>query len=200
MTNEHDMNTEEFWEIVAEIDWASDHDYKRGERILIRRLGSMERSTAFGEIYDDLRVALDKAIQDWENDGHALEIGSDDGYGDLMAHIIGCGQEVYEAELADPKLIKKRSEAFDYKESFSYCIPWPSHFDEGALAKRLLQVSRARLAKQCARECRDAVEAVISDYLARDPDIARSPIRYEIERAVRTAVEVALEYPEVEER
>ena len=50
------------------------------------------------------------------NNSEVLSV-SDDGFWDLCAHIVGCGEKVYNKVLNNPKLILK---FHDYVENFEY--------------------------------------------------------------------------------
>lgn len=65
------------------------------------------------------------AVEKYEATGKSLEIGSDDGMSDLTHHVVGLGQTEFEKNLANPKLLARRYDKNDYKESFAYCFLEP---------------------------------------------------------------------------
>jgi hypothetical protein len=123
------MPLDEFWKLVAELNWGHKSDgphkttnYKVVKKTLMQKLtrSGVERfSATFSALRHDLYRKLDKEV----------EGTGDDGFGDLLAHIIGLGKEEYERNLADPKLAQARVDKSRYVESFSYCIPYDDDYE-----------------------------------------------------------------------
>jgi len=124
------MNEERFWRLVEDINWKSTERrgvsdraaYRRGKHLLITRLSCGEAST-FEDIFNGFKGAMGEALEDYEKrTGHNCGVG-DDSWSDLLSHIVGCGKEVYERELADPSLAYKRARNYRFKESFRHALP-----------------------------------------------------------------------------
>ena len=59
--------------------------------------------------------------------------GSDaccDSWDDTLAHIVGLGEEEYKKNITEPERIIRRYRDGEYKESFSYCIPYISDYEK----------------------------------------------------------------------
>lgn len=124
--NETDIT--KFWKLVDEIGWGTKTvDYNNVRAGLIKKL-TASQSKELTSTFNELSTTLTKAIETWEKaHGERLPV-SDDGFSDLRAHIIGLGKTVYEAVLKDPELAMRRANERQYKESFSYCLPFPDDF------------------------------------------------------------------------
>ncbi len=90
------------------------------------------------------RVAeLYAAIEKHEQTHESLDIGSDDGMSDVVHHVVGLGEEEFNACLKDPTLIEKRYLNNEYKESFAYCFHKPepprTKFQKEVTQQELLQ-------------------------------------------------------------
>ena len=74
---------------------------------------------------------LYKQVDQWEKKNNTrLDIGSDDGFGDVLHHIVGLGEDAFNKAIAIPKLIELRYNAKygskeGYTESFSYAFHEP---------------------------------------------------------------------------
>jgi hypothetical protein len=124
------MSVDEFWALVAEIDWASRQAQPEaeGKRFLRERL-SREEAAAFDEHLQTFRFALHDVLGEWEEEtGAEFETG-DDGFDDLICHIIGLGRQEYEAVVSDPRRALERAQSGDYRESFRYLVPWPEDYE-----------------------------------------------------------------------
>ena len=116
---DHGLCSEDlFWEKVAELGWGTETtDYTKLQRRILETW-TPEFTASFRKQMDELShrlyVALTKDIRD---------VG-DDSFGDLIAHIVGLGHEKYEAVLADHTVAQKMVDDSEYKESFSYAIPY----------------------------------------------------------------------------
>jgi hypothetical protein len=118
-----DAVTEEFWTEVAAIGWSK--KAKLDPAKVKRKL--MEKWTPEkAELMLKTFMALEHALYD-KLDKEVEGLG-DDGFGDLLAHIIGLGREEFHATLNDPKRAKRRAERGDFTESFSYCLPTASEY------------------------------------------------------------------------
>ena len=135
------MNEDKFWDIVDFIGWGKickkDRAYDEGKAMFMDQVETLEGLEAFRKVFSEKHNALYQAFDQWEKDGqdwHAhhnprsFGLG-DDSFGDLIAHCIGLGREEYKACLADPERAHKRALAYDFSESFSYCIPYKEDYD-----------------------------------------------------------------------
>lgn len=68
---------------------------------------------------------MSSKIVGWEQNNRTLNICSDDGFSDVIYHVIGLGQKEYEKVLKNPVLLETRYRNEDYKESFAYCFLEP---------------------------------------------------------------------------
>lgn len=151
------MSAADFWKIVDLIDWpslvdqeAADPNFNAvvaGKNKFIELFITPEAVESFITTHkvftDDLYMAFDKWGREKEKNDPAFigwDIG-DDGFGDLISHIVGCGSATYYREMHNPELAYariaktfaknsnaqfKRSEGF--VEKFSYCFPYPSDY------------------------------------------------------------------------
>jgi len=134
---------ETFWSEVALIGWTDNPEKgfsdKAKARLLRRWTG--EFLEEFNEMKDELQSKLARAVEaEEQKTGNSTGCG-DDGWGDLMNHVIGLGQKEYEASLADPGRVLKRGQAYNYAESFGYCIPYGSDIE---FISKGLYIKRAR--------------------------------------------------------
>ena len=124
------ISVERFWALVAETDWATrqTEPVEEGMRFLRQRL-SRDEAAAFDEHLQAFRFKLHDVLNEWEEaTGEEFETG-DDGFDDLVCHIIGLGQREYESVIADPRRALERAESGDYRESFRYLVPSPEDYE-----------------------------------------------------------------------
>ena len=120
----------EFWSIVKSIGWGSKTvDYRCVQKKLALQW-SPEKAEAFYEMFRSCKNSLHRVIEAWEKENNKRLDCSDDGLDDLVAHIVGLGEEEFNAVLADPKLAYVRAQKGDYQESFAYVIPDGSTLSE----------------------------------------------------------------------
>lgn len=107
----------EFWNFVDEADWRSDINYERIQKLLKTKY-KKERKM-FDNIFQHFK---NEAYTKFENDwlGEPGFDVSDDGYSDLIADVVGRGEEFYNN--ADAKILQTMASYNDYDESFSYCF------------------------------------------------------------------------------
>lgn len=73
-------------------------------------------------------VKLYQRVKEWErNNGRHLDIGSDDGFNDVVHHVVGMGEDEFNRVMLDPTLLEDRYNADygspeGYQESFAYCF------------------------------------------------------------------------------
>lgn len=129
-----------FWEAVAEIGWGTKTtDYKVVEKAILKNWDN-EFIHSFDALMSEFRWELARKVEEFE-DRNEVSCGcGDDGFSDLTHHVVGLGQEAYEAAMKDPMLVVKRGQKYDYVESFSYCIP---HVSKAALQKESMTFEQA---------------------------------------------------------
>lgn len=147
------MTRDEFWAIIEKVNWAeliakSDYDdvmgipipvekrpYEVGKVRLLEALPTLEDSQAFDVYYQERQGALYKFFTEWVdgNRDHRTTDLSEDSFGDLLAHVIGLGREVFEDVFTHPERLQKRGLDFNFTESFAYCFPHEEDYDPTAL-------------------------------------------------------------------
>ena len=129
-----------FWEAVAEIGWGTKTtDYKVVEKAILKNWDN-EFISSFQSHLGEFQGQLCEEVESFENrNGVSCDCG-DDGFSDLTNHVVGLGKEAFEAAMADPMLVVRRGQEYDYAESFSYCIP---HVSEAALQKESMTFEQA---------------------------------------------------------
>lgn len=135
---EAQTNAEFFWKVVDFINWGQDYEsiQSNSERMKRRLLKTFPTTQVLGlqDKFNKLSGVLYHAVEKWEKENRK-ECGlGDDGFGDLLGHVIGCGKEEYEACLADPSLVYARAQSWEFGESFSYCLPWEDDLAKLSLA------------------------------------------------------------------
>ena len=123
------MDENEFWAIVETLGWGTKTtDYDVVKTNLMKQL---PRKTArdLRTVFRYLSENLYREITSYEKH-HNVSAGlGDDSFGDLIAHIIGLGRSEYVAVMYDPSLAIGRAKKHDFTESFSYCLPYDSDYD-----------------------------------------------------------------------
>ena len=116
-----------WWDFVDHAQWTKDYDYDRIMRIL--RGTDPQVAKELEEIYRELYKKLHHHLDD------KVTGVSDDGYSDLLAHIIGSGKKVYYDVMNDWKVAQgivndTRSSGYTkgYKEGFQYI--WHYEYDD----------------------------------------------------------------------
>ena len=126
----------EFWKMVAKIGWGTKTtDYKAIKAAILNKYHSAKQVDGIRETFGKLKGTLTKRLDSWmASEAPALGVQSwgtgDDGFDDLISHIIGLGWKEYQAVMKDPKLAWDRAQKYKYKESFTYAIPWKNDTDE----------------------------------------------------------------------
>ena len=128
------LSEDRFWAIVEEVGWP-EVSIDEAKLALMKRYDS-ETMECFYEVFDRKKAQLATAAEvDW----------CCDSWDDTRAHIIGLGRAEFERHINNPALILERESSNDYRESFSYCIPFPEDYglvsDDGYV-KRLQDVRR----------------------------------------------------------
>jgi len=137
------MTRNDFWTIVESVNWAAltlksderrshgERSYDLGQVALLSALPTIEDRNEFETHYQVVRDGLGqvfKAYVGQDREARTTDLG-EDGFGDLLAHIVGLGRKEYERHLNHLKLITARGRQFLFVESFAYCIPWDEDYD-----------------------------------------------------------------------
>ena len=113
----------EFWKIVEDINWADKKKDQEHTQEKLALLWGPEKSEAVHLAFNTYKSRLCRAIELWEREhGETCDV-SDDGFSDLMSHIIGLGEAEFNKVLKNPEFAKARASRSDYRESFGYLIP-----------------------------------------------------------------------------
>ena len=133
---------DKFWQIVSTLGWGTETtDYELVKERILKSGLTPDEIDGFGMTHKDLHNRLYVVISDWEEDkyqqstvrgGKPFEgIGlGDDGFGDLINHIIGLGKEEYYSVTENPRLAKVRANKYDFAESFAFAIPHVEEAEE----------------------------------------------------------------------
>lgn len=146
------MTEDEYWDVVAKVDWpgiCDDPNAHRdaGKRILLSLLVTQDEMKTFRNVHYHLKGILEGAMRRWEIKQDQVNPNwggwgvGDDGFDDLTNHIVGCGKVAWAMTCCDPQKAYDRtvnkwskgrtptkpSEGF--VESFLYCIPYDKDYD-----------------------------------------------------------------------
>ena len=113
----------EFWKTVKEAKWTSDHNYNRIKVQWMRKL-TPPKSEGMRRTFSKFSKKLDAKISD------QVEGVGDDGYSDVLAHIVGAGKTFYDSVMKDPSLAQRLIDNDQYKESFAYAFPSKEDYRE----------------------------------------------------------------------
>jgi hypothetical protein len=134
------MNEGAFWEVVADLNWEEESKTRDGVSKVKRKLMARFTYEEIQELeaFDTAAYRrVSNAIEAYENSINQLHgwIGlGDDGFSDLINHIVGLGKEEVDRVCADPKLAKARADAGDFRESFGYCWPHREDYEKQQLS------------------------------------------------------------------
>ena len=130
------MNENTFWEVIGSLGWGTETtDYNKIKVKLMERF-TFEQIQELEAVDRQVYSRLSEAIKAYEESiGQAYDWlpVSDDGYSDLLNHIVGLGREEWEACIKDPQRVKGRADRGDYVESFSYCWPRREDYEQRTL-------------------------------------------------------------------
>jgi hypothetical protein len=159
ITAKASMSEGEFWDLIEPYGWGTrTTDYKKIEKDLLRKL-TPDQAEAMQEVYGKLSGKLYKALD------RVVEGLGDDGFGDLIAHIIGMGRREYSAVLRDPELGAERARNYDFTESFSYALPSKYDYENLNVSKYLKWAKNGLMAFQATLDADD--ETVPSSWLGK---------------------------------
>jgi hypothetical protein len=116
-----------FWDLVELAGWTGrGPDALSGPAGRLAKVLKTDRSRRrFEQLYRAHHRILYNRLNDWEREqedlGDPKDFNTgDDGFSDLISHIIGLGRSEYQAAMKDPMVAYERARARDYYESFSY--------------------------------------------------------------------------------
>ena len=123
------MSTSNFWTAVDQAGCGRDHNYKRIKELFLERFTQRE-ADEFRATFSDLKAKLEQKLDRWAEDNDK-EFGlGDDSWGDFLAHIIGMGKHEYDVVMRDPDRGYERAVNGNFKESFSYGIPYKDDYED----------------------------------------------------------------------
>ena len=138
------MTRDDFWRIVDAVNWGELTRlprntskgrglpaYQLGKVRLLEALPTAEDSEAFWAHFDSVYGQLAQFFDSWEAvDPSVRSPGlGDDGFNDLVAHVIGLGAAECESVFMDPARLQERGLRGDFEESFAYCLPDMSDYE-----------------------------------------------------------------------
>lgn len=105
------LTEKQLWEIIEKLNWKSDYSYYRIQ---------IELSKLSETKFEQLHTFVCDKLNLLNNLHEGTNIGSDDGWYDIRAEIIGRGEDFYK-NITSSKL-KTMYENNDYRECFMYCF------------------------------------------------------------------------------
>ena len=111
-----------FWFIIDMVDYKSDNDYRRINKLFIDLNRFAGVST---NLINKFRSILGFKIDVIESRiGNDVRGVSDDSWSDVRYDVVSRGKDFYNKALNDYTVVQKMIDNDDYKESFSYAIPY----------------------------------------------------------------------------
>lgn len=122
------MSESQFWKDIESLGWGTrTTNYKILKKHLLQKWTAEEAKGA-GNVYSKLSSNLEQVLDRWAHDeGEEFGLG-DDGFSDLIAHIIGMGKREYDASIKNPRRAWDRAQKNQYIESFHYALPWEEDY------------------------------------------------------------------------
>jgi len=134
------------WKIIKDLNWGEishsepkPYDMLKKKILMNYSCEEIVRLRGFVRTkFRDMYYAIDKYEKDnnvrcgdyGDGDGDSFsDYGDGDSFSDMIHHIIGMGEDVYNSILNDPHLLNSGHEANNYVESFSYSLPYDSDLD-----------------------------------------------------------------------
>ena len=124
------MENAEFWGIIDLALWAPDFNTDVSKRELKLRLPALAHLKQFRDKFTKLYNSLYNTVIKHEQATETSCGVGDDGFSDLLHHIIGLGKEEYEKAMKKPSLVIERTQRDDYTESFAYAIPYDDDYKD----------------------------------------------------------------------
>jgi hypothetical protein len=113
-----------FFDAIEPFGWGTKTTNHKSIKKQIMDKFTWEQIEELGDIKSSLHNKLYNVLFD------EVEGVGDDGFDDLIEHIIGLGREEYEKVLKHPDLAQKRVNSGQYKESFAYCFPYKEDYEK----------------------------------------------------------------------
>ena len=127
---------DELWEIVEDLEWKNAKSQKRyhitiSKKLIKKYFYDIEEIQIFVR---SKRKQIKDFLKEWQNEQNSrfnnhYHLGSDDGFWDLTAHIVGLGKKVYNSVLIHPKKASDMALEHNYVENFEYSFEM-KHNDE----------------------------------------------------------------------
>ena len=154
---------ETFWVEVAHFGWGTKTtDHKAIKREMLERYDDAFLRS-FHAVYDSFASMLYQRVDAWEKANEESCGCGDDGFGDLLSHVIGLGKDTYEEAMEDPRSVVKRGQKSDYTEKFSYSFPYPA-----VAPKETLEEAQAKIRKEREERCYRDEDSVSEDSVLRE--------------------------------
>ena len=116
-------NEEFYWELIKELQWNSVGGYNyKNKGLWLYKHYHKDVIEELSEFVTNKRRELQNRLLFYSR---SWGMG-DDGFWDLVAHIIGQGKHEFYNVMADPTIAKKRADKRDFKENFQYIF----HYSE----------------------------------------------------------------------
>jgi hypothetical protein len=133
---------DQFWAEVEHIGWGTKTtDIDDIKKMLLERWDG-EFMKSFQKLYDEFEGTLYTHVSQWAHtNDHFSDLG-EDGYGDLISHVIGLGHQFFEEGMKDPRQVVERGRAYKFTEKFSYSLPDPPR-GAGLTYEQALEKTRA---------------------------------------------------------
>jgi len=130
MTTRYHMDEDEFWDLIAKLGWTRDGDFRSLKKKFMKLVPDPERAREVMRTCDTFVRLLSIAIERFEekSDRHC-DVG-DDGFSDLVYHIIGLGCEEFNSTIDDPERAVNRAHENDFSESFAYVFPTDDDYNK----------------------------------------------------------------------
>ena len=182
------MDQDEFWSIVAKVDWDRHRDVDLCKRLMRKLLPTTEDMAAFRLKYDEVRSHLYWCIEQHEDKVGKLVGLSDDGFSDMTAHVIGSGRGVYQATCNNPAFAVQRANDRDFEESFLFTIPHEDDYDERAKERLARQREHEHAAKKARVTFVSAIEPFWETLKSEMPSLPNRMIARALEDAAHDVI------------
>jgi hypothetical protein len=118
------------WALIEEINWKSRsrtrRGYEGGKQFLLDNF-TKETCDALRDFAKKQKNALYVRVANYESDyGRCGNYGGDDSYDDMLWHVVGLGEDIYNMIMDNPKLLDR----IDFVESFSYCLSYEYEYEK----------------------------------------------------------------------
>ena len=119
------------WALIEEINWKSRsrtrRGYEGGKQFLLDNF-TKETCDALRDFAKKQKDALYKRVDTYqkENNCSCGDWGGDDSFGDMLWHVVGLGEDIYNMIMDNPKLLDR----IDFVESFSYCLSYEYEYEK----------------------------------------------------------------------